>query len=139
MMVTDKRNTPMDTSIGEKAVGSMHVNKTRVCWALKTLVAEVLELFPETPVEYANHDGRRTALSASFDLTVHDEQDADDIGALLILLNDPAYNEDPRIESVVYEEGQAHVLMRSDPRTQDSREPFGLADAWLVLAGDETP
>jgi hypothetical protein len=136
----DKTPTPMDPSIIEDRVGSAHVNTGRACYAAKTLVAEVEALFPGVPVDYSNRDGRSTALDVSFDLTVLDEPDGQDLVTLLTLLGDSAHNEDPRIREVMADPGTLQVLVgfRSNPRTQDSREPFGLADALDVLSGDES-
>jgi hypothetical protein len=118
----------MDPSIRENPVGKMAVNAGRACWAAKTLVAEVLELFPETPVEYSNPDGRNTALDVSFDTTVHDTLDGELLATVLDLSRS-----DSRIKDIDGEDGQVIVSFKSNPRTQDSREPFGLGDALLVL------
>jgi hypothetical protein len=129
---------PMDPSVREESVGTPAVNASRPCWAAKTLVAEVNALFPETPVEYSNPDGRNTMLDVMFDLTTLDPNDVYDLTTLLNLLDDPAYNVDPRIDSVIaggqQHAGQVLVAFKSNPRTQDSRDPFGLADALEVLA-----
>ncbi len=139
MTKDDKANQPMDDSTREVATPVASTNAARPCYAIKTLVAEVLALFPETPVEYTNYDGRNAALSVSFDMTSLSEDDRIDMTNLMTLLNDPAYNEDQRIEYVIVEDEQVLVTIRSNPRTQDSRARFGLADALSVLAGDEEP
>lgn len=136
--MSEKEATPMDPSVREESVGTPTVNTRRVCYAAKTLVAEVEALFPETPVEYSNHDGRNTALDVSFDLTVLDSEDAASFLTLMSLLDDPAHNDDPRIREVVVEDGAVLVGFKSDPRTQDSRDPFGLADALSVLNAEDT-
>lgn len=133
------KNTPMDASVPESRTAVPSTNSPRVCWALKTLVDEFRNLFPETRTEYSNYDGRNTALSVTFDLTGIPEDVRTDAALLMELLNDPAYNEDKRIEYVIIEDEHALVTMRANPRTQDSREPFGLADAYEVLAGDDEP
>ena len=117
--------------------GIPHVNAPRQCWAIKTLVAEVHTLFPETPVQYSNVDGRNTALAVAFDATGLSEDDRADFINLMQLLTDPAYNDDRRIEYGIIEDEQVIISMRSDPRTQDSREPFGLTDALHVLSGED--
>lgn len=128
---------PMDDGIREQAVGVPNANNRRVCYAIKTLVAEVLELFPETPVEYSNYDGRNTALDVTFDLTVLNADDRETLSTLLQLLGDRAYSEDQRIREVTYDDSAVLVSIISGPRTQDIREPFGLADAYVVLAEDD--
>jgi hypothetical protein len=126
----------MDSNIPEVMVGTPAVNGARVCWALKTLVAEVEELFPETPVEYTNHDGRNTALAATFDLSVLDLDENQMLVDLLTMLP-----HDPRIADVVsdYDTVSVYVCMKSNPRTQDDKSPFGLGDALEVLEEDGTP
>lgn len=135
-----KAPEPMDDSVREVPVGTPSTNRQRVCGAIKQLVAEFTGLFPETPVEYSNYDGRNTALDVTFDLTALDE-DTDRVDAfnLLALLDDSAYNNDPRIDYVLssQEDGAVLVSMRSSLRTQDLRDPFGLADALSVLAGED--
>lgn len=131
------KTAPMDDGAPESKTATPTTNSPRTCWAVKTLVAEFQNLFPETTVEYSNHDGRNTALSVTFDLTAIPEDERTDAALLMELLNDPAYNEDRRIEYVLIEDEQALVTMRSNPRTQDSREPFGLSEAYEVLAGED--
>jgi hypothetical protein len=131
----------MDPTVTEAKVGTPKPNNQRACWAAKTLVAEVREVFPETPVEYSNYDGRNTALDVMFDLTGLDPQDAHDLALVLELLNDTAYNEDQRIDTVIAgggdQKGQVLVSFKSSPRTQDNREPFGILDALSVLSGKD--
>lgn len=128
-----KAPEPMDDSVREHAVGTAPTNQRRVCWAIKTLVDEVHALFPETTVEYGDYDGRNTALSVAFDLTPLPAEDAQiDLSNLLDILGT-----DERVSRVVRSDVEVGVSMRSNPRTQDSREPFGLADAYLILSGDD--
>jgi hypothetical protein len=127
----------LDPSIREARVGTASTNTQRVCYAAKTLVAEVMEMFPETPVEFSNFDGRNTALDVTFDLTaISGDDDRADLTTALTLLDDPAYNEDARIAAVLVEDGAVLVSFKSNAATQDSREPFGLIDAMSVLAGE---
>jgi hypothetical protein len=136
----DESGKPMDDGVTERAVGVPVTNSQRVCWAIKTLVAEVHSMFPETTAEYSDYDGRNTALAVTFDLTPLDaDTDRVDLANLLELLNDPAYNDDRRIREVIVEsdDSAVYVSMRGNPRTQDSREPFGLADALEVLTGGD--
>ena len=134
MAKNDKKSEPMDTNIRERSVGEIHQNMKRTCHAIKQLVAEVAELFPETPVEYSNYDGRNTALGVTFDLTVHDNDEAITLCQLLGLVET-----DERVEQVIVEDQQGYVLIKSHPLTQDSRDSFGLADTYEVLTdGDES-
>lgn len=127
-----EKGQPMDPSIREESTGTVHVNNPRVCWAAKTLVIEVEELFPETPVEFGIRDLRNTALSVTFDLTSQHGPDRDMLTALLELVDT-----DARVAEVVIEEDSAFVRFHSNPRIQDSRDPFGLADALDVLNDSE--
>lgn len=128
-----KAPEPMDASTREVAVGTPATNHPRVCGAIKQLVAEFHALFPETPVEYSNYNGRNTALDVMFDLTsLAEDTDRVDAFNLLALLGESA---DPRIDYVIAaeEDGVALVSMRSSLRTQDDPSSFGLADVFSVL------
>ena len=119
---------PMDDGIREQAVGTAATNTKRQCWAIKTLVAEVDHLFPDTPVTYDNYDGRNTALGVTFDFMEVDEADR---GFLIdLLLSLPT---DERVRAVDSVGWEVKVVMRSNPVTQDKRDTFGLPDAWAVL------
>lgn len=140
MKDTAKAPEPMDDSVREAPMGTPVTNHQRVCGAIKQLVREFHALFPETPVEYSNFDGRNTALDVTFDLTVLDaDTDRVDALSLLTLLGDPANNAERRIEDVIVTSDMDSVLvsMRSNARTQDNPEPFGLAEALSVLAGED--
>lgn len=122
---------PMDPEYVEAAVAALpnSGNTYRICWSLKTLVSEVHGLFPEMPVEFSNVDGRNTALDATFDLTVLDESDRSLFRDLLRLCTT-----DERVREVISDSDQVLVGIKSNPRIQDSRDWFSLADAWLVMA-----
>lgn len=123
---------PMEASAVPAAkVGTPAMNNKRACYAAKTLVAELHEMFPETPVEYSNPNGRSTMLDVSFDLTVFDASEEDSVTTLLELIHT-----DARVEEVIIENGTVLVSFKASARTQDSREPFGLGDAWDVLCDD---
>lgn len=128
-----KGNEPeaMDPSIREVAEPTPFTNRQRVAYSLRTLVAEVHDLFPGVPVEFANYDGRNTALAAVFDLTVLDDDDNMNLTEVLRLTVT-----DPRVADVVAEDGAVAVTLHSNPRTQDDRGRFGLADAYEVLVGE---
>lgn len=115
---------PMDASAREQGTGIVVPNAKRECYALKTLVAEVEALFPETVYEASGYDGRNTALDVTFAV-----YESPGLAELLSLVKS-----DERVMDVTEEDG--HVLVEFHPwaRTQDSREPFNLASAWLVLA-----
>lgn len=130
MKRTTKNQTPepMDDSGPEHKTGVASSNTQRDCWAIKTLVEEFTALFPETGWGTTNYDGRNTALDVTFDLTSLDTQDRAD--AILLLL---AVDSDVRVAEVIGEDGQVLVSFRANPRTQDLRTTFGLAEAWSVL------
>lgn len=123
---------PMDDSVREAKVGTPATNTARACYAAKTLVAEVIDLFPETPAEYSKYDGRNTALDVTFDLTAVSMPDDDLLASLLELTST-----DARVREVVMEDGTVLVSFRSNPITQDLRDPFGLSEALLVLTSAE--
>lgn len=129
MSKPDPKTEPMDAKIKEVQNPTPATNNQRVCWALKTLVAEFLELFPETPVEYSNYDGRNTALDATFDMTVMSGTDDELMATALLRL----LVSDERVATVLAEDSAMLVGVRPGPRTQDSREPFNLNDAFMVL------
>lgn len=122
---------PMDPSAPEGAATSLPANHARVCYAIKTLVAEAHALFPEVPVEYSDYDGRNTALSVTFDLTVLDADKA----RFTDLIRTVAV--DPRVDEVIVESDQILVGVRPGARTQDSRETFNLDSAWGILTDGE--
>ena len=130
----NKKTDPMDPSIREQVIGTPATNNKRVCYAIKTLAAEVGELFPETPVEYSEYDGRNTALGVTFDLTVLEPEEADQFCSLLKLPTS-----DVRVEEVLAEDGLVLVVMRSSARTQDDRSSFHLADAWMAMSDENDP
>lgn len=139
-MKDNKVVTPMDDGIREEARGVPRANHPRVCGAIKQLVSEVTALFPETGMAYDDLDGRNTSLSVTFDFSALDEDtDRVDASYLIRVLIDGAYNDDPRIwrGSVSDDGSSAYVLMRSSLRTQDNQNPFGLAEALTVLAGED--
>lgn len=129
----DKKNEPMDTTLYEEKFPVPKENRKRVCWALKTLVSEIHEVFPETlnAVEYSDYDGRGAALTATIDLTVFDPDDT----ALFIQLME-LVGGDSRIYEVVTDEEVVAlaVTLQSSPRTQDLRTTFNVPATWLILA-----
>lgn len=129
-----KEPEPMDPSIREEKVATPAPPKVRVCWALKMLVFEVADLFPETPVEFDNPDGRGTMLDATFDMTVLDAEDRGLLAALLELTKT-----DARVADVVSDASNVVVSIKKSARTQDLRDPFGLRDAFEILVDEWGP
>lgn len=130
----DKKNQPMDDSTVERKTGTPTTNHQRVCGAIKQLVKEVTDLFPETIVEYSNYDGRNTALDVTLDFSKVGEEAAD-----LLLLFSLDFDAEPRVDYVLVgdESKTVMVSMISSLRTQDSRDEFGVVDAYEVLTGDD--
>lgn len=124
----EKAAEPMDASVRERKDPVPFKNHSRVAYALATLVEEFNDLFPETPVEYGDVDGRNTALSATFDLTVLDASERETAASLLELVET-----DARVSEVIVQDDLVLVSMKSSPRTQDLRDPFGLGDTYLIL------
>lgn len=133
---SEKEIQPMDASIRENKTGTAATNRQRNCYAMKTLIAEVLALFPETSYEVSNYDGRNVAHDVQFDITSIPDEDQDLFTLLMGMLGDTAYNQDSRITEVIIDPEGALVSFRANARTQDLREPFGLADAWEIIVGD---
>ena len=123
---------PMDPSVRETSVAAPVANHPRTAYSLETLAQEMTNLFPETSVEFSSVNGFNVALDATFDVFSIDESDREHFVSLLRLVED-----DHRIKDVNVEDD--HVLVGAWPsmRTQDLREPFDLAAAYLVLTGDE--
>lgn len=128
MTKDDNSNKPMDASITENRVGTVHVNTKRNAYALVQLVDEVRHLFPETPYEFSNYNGRNTAMSVTFDLTAMDNDEAITFCQLLGLVK-----ADQRVLDVITDDGQVLVDLFPSPRYQDRRESFSLADAYEIL------
>lgn len=128
-MKDKKAPEPMDPRMREQAVGTMAVNRQRECWAIKQLVREVHELFPETGVEYSQYDGRNTALAVTFDLTTMEGGDS-------VVFNNimSALATDERVFKVETDDyHSATVFIVPGPRTQDVRDEFGLVTAYEIL------
>lgn len=122
--MTDKTE-PMDPSVHERVTGIAHHPRERNAYALDTLITEVMDLFPETTYEVSGRDLRGVALHVQFFI------EHEGLAALLTLLDS-----DPRVEEVVRDDEEVLVALRSSARTQDSRDSFGLTEAWEVIAED---
>lgn len=130
---TDKTPKPMDDSIRERTQGVPSPNRARVAHALKTLVAEMHEVFPETPVEYSNYDRFNAALDVTFDLTGLDAGDSVVFNDLIKMIDG-----DERVATVLTEDySQAVVSLHPAARTKDKRDPFGLPAAFGVLMDED--
>lgn len=122
---------PMDPSILESVTGTAKPNRKRRAYALHTLINEVLDLFPETTYEVSGYDG----LNAALDVQFYVEHAG--LAALLWLVES-----DERVREVISELAAGQdgggeeflVSLKPNARTKDSREPFGLAAAWEILA-----
>jgi hypothetical protein len=127
---------PMDATVVERPAAEVGAasNNERVCYAIKTLVSEFRALFPETPVEYGDLNGRNVALSVTFDLTTVDNDEAILAARLLGLVDS-----DVRVASTTVEDTATMVEMLNDPRFYDIRDSFGLAEGWSVMAEEVDP
>lgn len=107
-------------------------SRQRNAYALTTLIGEVQKLFPETKSQVGGYDGRNTALEVTFK-----HKDKDEFADLAILL--PLVKVDHRVAEVIVTEDKDEVLVQlhSNPRIQDLRDTFFLADAWIVLVASE--
>lgn len=120
---------PMDPSAEEVKRGAPIKHQPRLAYGLKTLIDEVYSLFPEVSHEATDFSPRGVALGVAF----HSHETPEKFPELLQLLDDP------RISEVLWDsqEDVIHVLLHGNPRTRDGREPYGLAEAWAVLSGEE--
>lgn len=115
---------PMDPQAKEGPAQPITNNK-RLAYALKTLIAEVSELFPETIYEVGDYDERNAALGVVF----YTEGEPG-LEALLDLVRD-----DQRVREVlIRQDAEVAVHLHPSARTKDLRDPFGLGDAWAVLS-----
>lgn len=124
---------PMDPRIKENPSPVARANSPRVCHGIKTLVAEFNELFPETTVEYSNYEKYNTATDVTFDMTAIPEDGREQATQLLKLTE-----LDTRVDYVLTSDEGVLVSFKPSLRTQDSRDPFGLGTAWLLLADGES-
>lgn len=97
----------------------------RHAYAMKVLVSEVTGLFPEITYEFGVPRAWGAITTVIFEVD-HVEGAAD----LLRLVSN-----DERVESATYDhrEGLFEIALRPSLRTMDSREPFGLPEAWSVM------
>lgn len=118
---------PMDASMPEVQTPEVRTNTQRNSYALDALIEEVRNLFPETAFEVSNYDWRNAALDVQF------TTDEEDLPRLLSLVDT-----DERVAEVLDDgAGTLLVSLHPNPRVQDSRETFGLAEAYKALSGTE--
>jgi hypothetical protein len=125
--VAEKQETaPMDPSVPERRTPTLHRVSERDAYALTTLVNEVAGLFPETTYETSGANAFNTRLVVAF----HDPE-TPDLYPLVSLVE-----ADPRVLSVGRDrDGTSTVVEFHDSfRTQDGRQPFGLAEAYDILS-----
>jgi len=135
MTKKDNAPVPMDAGAAEGDAPAMYKPNDRNCYAMEQLISEVEQLFPGVIYEVSSRNPRGVA----FDVTFVPADGTDpDFRLLLELLGDPAYNTDPRIEYVIPGSDGVLVSFRTNPHTMDDRSPFGLAEAWSVLSGEES-
>lgn len=118
---------PMDASAPTAPAGTVPIaNRQRNAYALDTLIAEVLEVFPETTHEVSGYNALNTALHVAF----HPEE-FERLDEVLSLIED-----DVRVEEVLAEREDHTILVALHPnlRLQDLREPFNIKAAWTELA-----
>lgn len=124
----DNGPQPMDPGGPEPTSAPRSPNRRRSAYAITTLVSEIEQVFPGISHEVSNYNGFNTALDASFDLTSVSEDEVATLTTLLSMLDS-----DSRVARVEIEDGQALVSLHSNLRTQDLRDPFGVAQAYEVL------
>lgn len=133
MAKKDQPTPMMDESNYATSSDSVLITR-RTAYAVETLISEVEAVFPGVDYTLTNRNGRGVALGVTF---FGSEETVSDLGNLLLLMNDPAYSEDHRIEEVTEDAEGVHVLFFNRSLLQDSRESFGLAGAWAVLTGEQ--
>lgn len=112
----------------DERVGAEYLSKQghlRHAYAMEVLVSEVTGLFPEITYEFGVPRAWGAITTVIFEVD-HVEGAAD----LLRLVSN-----DERVESATYDhrEGLFEIALRPSLRTMDSREPFGLPEAWSVM------
>lgn len=134
MSKSDKTPEPMDASASEQKTGTAASNTPRACYAIKTLIKEVNDLFPETTHTVGNYSGRNVGLSVAFDLSELDDEDQIAVTDLFKILDS-----DIRVAGIVTdtENSVVTISMKPSARTQDSRDSFGLGVAWEILTEGE--
>lgn len=124
---------PMDATITEATEPpaiAENASQPRQCWAMVTLIEEVVTSFPETSWE----TGDLTHFGSALDVVFTGYTDAEpSLPAVLSLIET-----DFRVAEVDLDsrDQQVLVVFHADFTTKDSREPFGLAEALAVMNGE---
>lgn len=120
-----KAPQPMDPSVQESITPKPQRNRERNGYAMQTLIDEMVDLFPDLPYE--------TSEPREFNVRTLVTFKEPHLSALLLLIQG-----DPRVADVRPdpEAGETSVEFHASLRTQDSRDPFGLAEAYAILAED---
>jgi len=120
------KSKAMDPSIREQHNPEPIKRAPRDAYGLTVLIEEVTDLFPETTYETSGPNEFGVNLSVAFD-----DGEAPDLFPLIGLIES-----DPRVRCVDRDsiEHYSMVEFHSSFRTQDSRAPFGLADAHAILS-----
>lgn len=133
-----KSPQPMDPQVREVEKPVAYTNNRRNCYALDTLVKEVLELFPETKYEVSEYDVRNSALAVTFWFGSGSITGGSSLAGDLLAL---AVTDD-RIDVVevtglpTNSDEAVYVRFLPSARTKDSRATFSLAEAWDILEAD---
>jgi len=122
----DKAPEPMDSDAPETTNAAPVTNRQRNAYAVDTLIAEVLEVFPETTYEVSGYNQFNTALHVAFHPDEFER--VDEVLALI--------EHDERVQEVIAEPSDHTILVALHPnlRLQDLRDPFNIAEAWAILA-----
>lgn len=120
------------TGTPEPLSGALSGNQHRLAYALDVLTEEIKGVHPDLPITPDDYNGWGVALSVSIDTTVLGDEDRSRLITVLDILG-----ADARVAEVINEDGQTYVRVHADPMRQDSRAPFGVAGALVVLDGSD--
>lgn len=129
----------MDPGMPEGEAPDRYRPNERMPYAMEQLIAEVADLTDsDVPYQESNRNQRGVAFDVQFDTSLLDSDTREMFGLLMGLLVDPAHNNDDRIKHVdVDEQDGVLVSFANNVQVMDDRTPFGLADAWAVMNGDD--
>ena len=130
-----KTEEPMDPGAKERLTPDPIQNRARTAKALRTLISEVLEVFPETPHEVSGANGWATALDVTFDVSGLVSEDRDDLLTVLNLIAES----DHRVLGVYYEDDHALISLENNPKVYDTQTPFMFGPAWGALRNPASP
>lgn len=116
----------MDPGVREQSAPEAQVSTPRACYAAQTLADEVLALF-EVHTEFGEPNARNVALRVGFV-----DSKYPDLYSLLVLTES-----DERVLAVDSDGDSVLVSFHNSLRTQDSRAPFGLAEAYDILSAND--